>query len=198
MEKIRDATVAEAIAAEAGTDATPVLEMGDVVVPTIVLQPRPPLAASGYFPGTMGVAAAAVALNTTHVGLFGSGFGRAIMRINWILIMNNLATDESYTLRRLDAPFTGFPSVRLVPGYINAGNPTTGGAFSVTKSDTVAAQGVQLAAFRVPTKVNQMIPGPWVINDGALLVATGIVNRELRVMFGYEVWPAIRIQPPGG
>ncbi len=196
-ERIRDATVAEAIAAEAGTEATPELVLSEVVTPVIQLQPRPPLASSGYFPGTIGVNSAAVALNTSHAGIFGSGFGRAIVRVNWCLIMNPTGGTLSYQLRRVDAPFTGFPSVRATPVYINAGGVTTGGVFSVTKSDTVAAQGVLIATFRIPTLQNLMIPGPWILNDGALVVANTTVNTECRAAFGFEHWPAIRVQAAG-
>lgn len=197
VERIRDATVAQAIAAEAGTDATPELMLSELVSPVILLQQRPPLASSDYFPGTIGVTAAAVSLNTSHVGLFISGFGGAIGRINWVLIQNTEAGLLTYELRRLDAPFTDWPSVRAVPGYINAGGRTTGRAFSITKTDTVAVQGLFMANFRVEAASNLLVPGPWIVNDGALVVAAANVDTAVRVSFGYEVWPAIRPQPQG-
>jgi len=197
VERIRDATVAEAIAAEAGTEATPELVLGDVVNPVLLLQQRPPLAASGYFPGTIGVVAAAVALNTSHVGLFGSGVGLAITRVNWIILMNRETSARDFVLRRVDSPFTGFPSVRAVPGYINAGNVATGNVFSVTKTDTVGAIGVFIATFRVEASQSLFIPGPWILNDGILVVNNASVNFATHVAFGYETWPAVRVQPGG-
>lgn len=197
VQRIRDATVAEAIAAEAGTDDTPQLSLSEVVTPVVVLQPRPPLASSGYFPGTVGASSAAVALNTSHVGIFGSGIGRQITRVNWILVMNGTSTAHAFTVRRVDSPFTGFPSVRATPGYINAGLVATGNVFSVTKNDTVAAQGVLMASLLLQASGDLFVPGPWILNDGILLVALGTVNTALRVAFGYESWPAIRGQPQG-
>lgn len=197
VERIRDATVAEAIAAEAGTDQTPELVLSEVVHAVILMQQRPPSARSGYFPGTIGIAAAAVALNTSHAGIFISGVGGAIGRVNWVKIRNSTAGALTYNLRRLDAPFLGFPSVRAVPGYINAGNTATGRVFSVTKTDTVGAQGVFMAEFIVEADEEVHIPGPWIINDGILLATCTTVNQVVRFHAGYEVWPAIRVQPAG-
>lgn len=197
VERIRDATVAEELAAQAGTDATPELVLGDVLTPVIFAPQRPPLAQSGYVPGTLGQASAAAALNTSHVGIFGSGVGRSIVRVNWAKVFNDTASGITVSFRRLDGPFTGFPSVRAVPGYINAGNPNTGGCFSVTKNDTVGAQGVFMATVFIQADSNETFWGPWILNDGALLVAHGTVNVALRAAFGYELWPAIRVQPPG-
>lgn len=197
VERIRDATVAEAIAAEAGTDATPELVLLEGVRPVILLQQRPPLASSGYFPGTIGVTAPAVTANRSHVGIFGSAVGRAIVRVNWAMIMNDTAQVHSYTLRRLQSPFTGFPSVRAVPGYISAGPISTGGVFSLTKTDTVAAQGILMATFIIEAQSQLFIPGPWIINDGGLLLVNNTVDLAMAGAFGYEHWPSIRPQPSG-
>ncbi len=197
VERIRDATVAEAISSEAGTDATPELVLGDTVWPVVQLQPRPPLASSGYFPGSVSIVSAAVALNTSHCGIFGSGIGRAICRVNWCIIYNDSAGSVTVTMRRLNAPFTGFPSVRAVPGYISAGVNTTGTVFSVTKSDTVAAQGASMGLFLIHANASLFVPGPWILDNGALLIAHSTVNTTLRAAFGYEVWPAIRAQAAG-
>lgn len=197
-ERIRDVTVAEAIAAEAGTDQTPELALSELVQPVIQIQPRPPLAVSGYIPGTIGGTSAASLLNTSHVGIFISGIGLAIGRVNWIKIFNiGTGAARNYTIRRVDAPFTGFPSVRATPGYINAGTVTTGTVFRVTKNDTVGAQGISMASMAVPDEDVLHIPGPWIINNGMLLVNSDIVNLAVHAAFGYEVWPAIRAQPPG-
>lgn len=197
-QRIRDVTVAEEIAARAGVDEAPELvELSPIVHPVIPLAPRPPLAVSGYFPGTIGTSSAAVASNTSQVGIFISGVGGAIGRVNWVLAMNNTGADQNLTLRRVDSPFTGFPSVRAVPGYINAGGQVTGRVFSVTKSDTVAASGDLIAEIFVRAGEDLLIPGPWILNDGILLMSNGTVNTLARAQFGYEVWPAFRIQPPG-
>ena len=198
-QRIRDVRVADAIAAEAGVDSAPeLLQMSPVVSAVIPLQPRPPLALSGYFPGTIGVRSAAVALNTSHAGIFGTGFSGAITRVNWCLIMNNEAATQLYTLRRVDSPFTGFPSTAATPGYINAGNPSTGHVFSVIKSDTVGVQGVFIAQFRLEASDSLFIPGPWILSNGILVVAHGTVNKECHAAFGYETWPAVKDQPAGG
>ncbi len=194
-QRMRDIFVAEAIAAEAGTDATPeLLQLSPIVSAVIPLQPRPPLASSGYFPGTVSIASSAVALNTSHAGIFGSGVGRSICRVNWIKAYNTSGGALTFILRRLDSPFTGFPSVALVPGYINAGNPVTNAVFSITKSDTVAAQGVSMGSFRVEATSFEQIDGPWILNNGGILLAPSIVNTSVRFSCGYEVWPAIRTQ----
>ncbi len=143
------------------------------------------------------MAAGAVALNTSHAGIFISGFGGAIGRVNWIKIKNVSASVLTYSIRRLDAPFTGVPSVRATPGYINAGNPTTGRVFSVTKNDTVAAIGVQLVLINIEGVTKEQIDGPWILNDGALIITCTTVNNVARFECGYEVWPAIRVQPAG-
>ncbi len=198
VERIRDSTVAEALAAEAGTDQTPPFVLSEVITPVIFTVQRPPLAVSGYFPGTMGTSAAAVPLNNSHVGCFISGFGGAIGRINWCQIHNVTGGTRTYVLLRQDAPFVGFPSVRLTPGYVNAGNPSTGRAFSITKNDAASVSGDVMATFQVLDNERLEIPGPWIVNDGAIMVACTTVNVEVRVAFGYEVWNAIRTQPPGG
>lgn len=197
MERIRDVTVAEEIAAQAGTDTTPELVLGDVLTPIIFGVQRPPLASSGYFPGTVSAFAAAIALNTSHAGIFISGFGGAIGRVNWILISNFTGGALSYDISRLDAPFTGFPSVRAVPGYINAGSIATGRVFTVTKTDTVGKQGATMANFRLADASHLKVEGPWVVNDGALIVSCTTVQKEIRFAAGYETWQAIRNQAPG-
>ncbi len=197
VERIRDVTVADAIAAEAGTESTPELVLGEVVTPVLQLQPRPPLAISGYLPGTVGLNVAASALNFSHAGCFISGFGGAVGRINFVIITNTNAGLIGFQLRRLDAPFTGFPSVRAVPGYINAGIAQTGRVFSVTKNDAITTSGALMAQIFVEPDTSIHLPGPWVLNDGALLISSAAVNQSVKAVFGYEVWPAIRVQPPG-
>lgn len=197
VERIRDATVAEELAAQAGTDATPELVLGEVLTPIIVAPQRPPLASSGYSAGTICIASAASVLNFSHAGIFGSAFGGAIVRVNWLRIFNETSGIAAVDIRRVNGPFTGFPSVRAVPGYINAGGNTTGRVFSITKNDTIAVQGALMASFRVRADDSLFVPGPWIINDGILMVAPTAINRASRAAFGYEVWNAIRIQPPG-
>jgi len=199
-QRIRDVQVAEAVAAAAGLDEAPdLLELSPIVSAVIPLQPRPPLAVSGYFPGTLSLASAAVALNTSHIGIFGAAAGLSICRVNWLEIINNSGGGLGFTLGRVDSPFTGFPSVRAVPGYINAGNPATGRVFSVTKSDTVARQGDAIAAsIIVNANDSRLVWGPWILNDGILVLSCDTVNTEMRGMFGYEAWPSIRNQPAGG
>jgi len=197
MERIRDVTVAEAIASEAGTDATPELMLGDVVHPVVLMQRRPPLAQSGYFPGTVGVAAPPVALNTSHGGIFGSGGNGAIIRVNWIRIQNATGGPLTYSLRRVDTPFSGFTAVAAVPGYINAGGSATGFVFTLIKTDTVAAVGTLMAVFNVDNGHGIQMDGPWILNDGALVVSVNTVNKGINFVAGYEAWPAIRQQPAG-
>lgn len=197
LERIRDSTVAESVASAAGTEDAPDLKLSNLVTPVVVLPQRPPLASSGYFPGTIGATSAAVALNISQVGIFGSGVGRAIVRVNWILITNKEGTARGYNIRRVDSPFVDFPSVRAVPGYINAGLTATGGVFSVTRSDETSAEGALMANVTVFAADHLFIPGPWILNDGILLVAHGTVDKEVRAAFGYEVWPAIRVQAQG-
>ncbi len=197
VERIRDATVAEAIAAEAGTEETPELVLGDVVSPVIQLQQRPPLASSGYFPGTMGVTSPAAATFNSHVGIFAAGVGGGIVRVNWAMIMNTTASARTFTLRRLDT-VASFPSVRLIPGYIDAGNPTTGAVFSIRRNDTVGCQGVPIATFALEADTNLFIPGPWILNSGGLILCNGTVNDVMTAAFGYEHWPRVRAQAAGG
>ncbi len=196
--RIRDFTVAEAIAAEAGTDETPELQLSDTVVVTVPLQPRPPLAASGYFPGTIGGVSGASALNTSHVGIGNrEGISMTIMRVNFLIIINDGGAQLNCELRRTSG-LGGFVATNAVPGYIPAGAATAGGVFLALKNDTVAAVGAQLVdEILVNTDQSLKIPGPWIINDGILSVNHNAVNRGLRVLFGYEVWPIIRDQRAG-
>lgn len=196
VERIRDATVAEGIAAEAGTDATPELVLSEIVTPVILLQQRPPLAVSGYLAGAIGVTSPAAVGLRSHAGIFISGnVGEAIGRVNYIIIHNSgLAT--GYSIRRVDT-VVGFPSTRAVPGYINAGSKETGKVFSIIRNNTAAAQGTFMAGVLVPATTSLLIPGPFIINNGVLLVAPDAGDIEARVTMGYEVWPAIRVQPQG-
>ncbi len=194
VERIRDATVAEEIAAQAGSEQTPTLVLSDTLQAVIFAPQRPPLASSGYIPGFVGTPVAAVALNTSHIGIFGSGAASAICRVNSILISNDTAGGVTHELRRHDAPFTGFPSVASVPGYIDGGSPTSATVFRTTKSDTVAAVGVLLSRIHVPAGVAIVVPCRIILNNGMLTVNPSAVNTAVNVMFEYESWPAIRPQ----
>ena len=198
-QRIRDVLVADAIAAQAGTEETPeLLRLSNIVQAVIPLQPRPPLAISGYFPGTLGLSEGAVALNLSHIGIFASSdFNRNVVcRVNWIRIYNTAGGAQNFTLRRDDA-VTGYDATALVPGYINAGATSSGGVFSIQRNDTVGAQGTLMAAFRAEGNTTLEIPGPWIINAGGLVVVHTTVNATLQVAMGYEVWPSIRDQPAG-
>ncbi len=198
LERIRDWTVADAIAAAAGTDTSPELVLSNVVTPVVVLQPRPPLAVSGYSPGILGFNVAAVALNTSHAGIFCASFGvDVICRVNWIKIINNSGGDLNYFLNRLDV-VAGFIAAETIPAYINAGNPTTGRILTLSRSNTVAPLGVTMAQIRITNTNTETIWGPFILNRGGLLVAPTTVNQPVRIMMGFEVWPAIRVQPVGG
>jgi len=198
VERIRDVQVADEIAAQAGTDSTPELALSETLQAVIFAPQRPPLASSGYYPGTIGVNVAASALNFSHIGIFGRGFGgQAVTRVNWLKIINNSGGALPFNIRRVDSPFTGFPSVRAVPGYINAGPTSTGAVFSVTKNDVITTSGTLLANVLVHANATETILGPWILNDGILLISSNAVNVLVQGMFGYETWPAIREQPVG-
>lgn len=194
VERIRDFTVAEAIAAEAGTEQTPGLVLGEVVTPVIALQPRPPLAVSGYFPGIVGDSVAAVALNTSHVGLFVSG---GIVRLNEILIFNQTGGPLLFDIRRLDGPATGFTAAAAVPAYTDAGGDVDGDVFRVVRSNDPARQGELIT--QIPVEDGQVIPIrlPAVLNNGSILVCPNVVDTVVQASFIFEHWPAIRQQPPG-
>lgn len=194
-QRIRDVLVAEELAAQAGTEGTPDLFLSDSLQPIIFGPQRPPLAASGYYPGTMGTSSAAVALNTSHVGIFVSGTNNdSIIRVNNIKIVNVTVNPLIFTLRRIDDG-TGFTILGLVPAYISAGNPASGGVFSAVRSNTVAAQGDQMASIRIEANDSQDIVGPWIVNNGILAVAGFAVNEPVEAVFSYEHWPSIRRQP---
>jgi len=198
VERIRDALVAEEIAAQAGTERTPNLFLNEALTPVIFGPQRPPLAASGYFPGCMGLLSAAIALNTSHVGLFVSGTNTdTIVKVNRISIFNSSGGGLAYTIARLD-DVSGFTAVALVPGYISAGNPSAGGVFSVVRSNTVGGQGVGMATVVVEPAAVEHFDGPWIVNNGAIIVRPTVVDTEVRVYINYEAWPAIRRQPIAG
>lgn len=199
-QRIRDSQVAEAISAAAGTDEAPeLLELSNIVHATIPLQPRPPLAISGYLPGTIGDVSPSVALNNSHVGIFGSGFRRAIVRVNWLKIINITGSETSYSVTRLDSPFTGAGVFTTKPsGYINAGAFPNGGVLLGLKNDEAAIIGTEMFDIRLPTNTVETVWGPWILNDGVIFVVNQTVNSECRACFGYEQWPAIREQPPAG
>jgi len=194
VQRIRDAQVAEEIAAQAGTEGTPDLHLSDFLQPVIFGPQRPPLARSGYFPGIVGVASGAVALNTSHAGVFVSETNSdSIVRVNSITIFNETVLIAGYEFRRLDDA-TGFTIVPLIPGYVNAGTPATGGIFSAVRSNTVAAQGVLMGQVVLEPSTNVQFDGPWIINAGALVVNPTLVNSSMRVYMNWELWPAIRAQ----
>ncbi len=199
MERIRDASVAEQVAAAAGTDATPeFLALGEVVTPTIALVPRPALAVSGYEPGTISARIAASALNFGHVGILALDTGGVIVRVNWAMIQNITGGALTYRLRRLDSPLSGFTAAAAIPGYIDAGNPATGRVFQVERNDQPATIGVSMGRFTVEANSNMTILGPWILNAGALLVSSQVINQEVYASFGFEAFNAIRPQQAGG
>jgi len=198
VERIRDAQVAEEIAAQAGTENTPPLFLSEALTPVIFGPQRPPLAKSGYFSGCIGIVVPAVALNASQGGIFVSGANtNTIVRVNSIIIMNLGAAAESYQIRRVDDA-GAFTITAIIPGYIDAGNPQTHGLLSAVKSDVVAALGTVMGQVTVPITENLWLPGPWIINNGALIVAPNNVNTQLRIYMNYEHWTSIRRQPSGG
>ena len=199
-ERIRDATVAEAIAAEAGTDATPELVLSEVVSPVVLLQQRPPLASSGYYPGTVGGSVPGVALNTSHIGVACLRAGGTIARVNFMIIQNNTGGALSFQIRRVAQLNVGslFLTTPDVPGYIPAGNTASGGGFLARKTDTVAPVGLLMTDDILVVAAGSLrIPGPWLVNDGILSVNCKTVNSAFRAVFGYEMWPVVRAQPEG-
>lgn len=197
-ERIRDSLVAAEIAAQAGTDAVPELFLNPALTPIIFGPQRPPLASSGYFPGFAAINTPAVALNTSHAGLFVQGANAAsIIRINTVEIVNELAEVLVYGVRRVD-DITGFTLVRMIPGYIDAGSPTTGGVFDAKKSDAPGIIGESMGAIRLEANSSILLHGPWIVNQGALVINCQTVDKPVRAYFSYEHWAAIRRQPNGG
>jgi len=191
---IRDAKVAEEIAAQAGTEETPPFELSNLISPVIFGPQRPPLAASGYFPGCIGLSVNAVALNFSNMGLFVSGTNvDSIVRVNSITIMNTTGGSLAYTIRRLDDA-TGFSLVAAIPGYINAGNPNSGGVFSATRSNLTTRSGTQMAFAQVAAGSAEHFEGPWIVNNGAVIVSPNNVNTPMFAYMSYEHWPSIRPQ----
>lgn len=200
VERIRDAQVAEEIAAQAGTENTPPLFLNEALTPVIFGPQRPPLAKSGYFPGCIGLVIPAVALNVSMGGIFVSGANtNTIVRVNTINIMNLGGSAESYTIRRVDDA-GAFTIAAIIPGYIDAGNPQTHGLLTAVKSDVVAPLGTVMGQVTIQANQSGMtsFPGPWIINNGALIVAPNNVNTQLRIYMNYEHWTSIRRQPSGG
>ena len=198
VERIRDAQVAEEIAAQAGVESTPDLHLSDALTPVIFGPQRPPLASSGYFPGTMGASVAAVTDDFSNLGLFVSGANsNSVVRVNSITIFNPAAADQAYGIRRLD-DVSGFTLVRQVPGYISAGNPMTGGVFRAIRADLITNSGALMASVNVEGLQQFTFPGPWILNDGAVIVVPSTVNTAMFAYFNYEHWTAIRRQPVGG
>ncbi len=194
--RIRDAQVAEEIAAQAGTEETPPLFLSEYLQPVIFGPQRPPLAASGYFPFTVGVQASAVALNTSQAGVFVSGTNAdSIVRVNSITVINKTGGALLYQLRRFDG--SGFTIAAVVPGYIDAGNPSAGGVFTAVRFNTVAAQGVLMGTIAAADDSSETYAGPWILNQGSLTVHPTVVNTDVRIYMNCEHWPAIRRQPPG-
>jgi len=196
-QRIRDVQVAEEIAAQAGTEGTPDIFLSDLLQPVIFGPQRPPLATSGYYPGVLGVNTAAVALNTSHAGLFVPRASNIIVRVNRIGIVTAGAAVIGYDIRRQDVS-TGFILGALVPGYINAANPGAGAVFRMQKSDAVAASGTFMAQMIVEAETVEWIDGPWILNDGGVTVSPVVVNTAVRIFANYEVWPSIRPQPVPG
>ena len=197
-DRIRDSRIAEEIAAQAGTDSTPPLFLNDALTPVIFGPQRPPLASSGYFPGHMGANIAAAASNTSHIGIFCSGAAAdTIVRVNSIWIINQTAGVLGYDFRRVD-DIAGFTLATLVPAYISAGIPATGAVFRAQRNDTVGASGTFMAQVVVEPTSLERFDGPWILNNGALVVTCTTVNTAVRVLMSFEAWPAIRQQPIPG
>ena len=198
VERIRNAQVAEEIAAQAGTDETPPLFLNEALTPVIFGPQRPPLAASGYFPGCMGLLVAAVPLNFSQAGLFVSGTNAdSIVRVNRITIINSSSAGAIYAIKRVDDA-SGFTLTALVPGYINAGNPSAGGVFSAVRSNSPTAAGVEMATVDIEAETLEHFDGPWILNNGAIIIHSTSVNVQVRAYISYEHWPSIRRQPIGG
>jgi len=195
--RIRDVQVAEEVAAQAGTEGTPDLFLSELLQPVIFGPQRPPLASSGYYPGVVGINSSAVALNTSHAGLFVPRASNIIVRVNRITIVTAGAGVIGYDIRRQDVG-TNFTLGALVPGYINAGNPGAGGVFRMQKTDTVAAVGTFMAQMIVEANSFVHLEGPWILNDGGVTVNPVVVNTAVRIFANYEVWPSIRPQPVPG
>jgi len=197
-QRIVDVRVAEELAAQAGTEATPDLHLSDFLSPVIFGPQRPPLASSGYYPGAVGIITAAVALNFSNAGIFVEGTNTlTIVRVKSVKITNPTAGVLDYTIRRLDDA-SGFTIVDTIPAYISAGSPATGGVRFVRRSNITTLSGVAIAGMTVEANSSETFDGPFIINNGALIVSPTVVNTEVRVYMPYEAWPAIRRQPIPG
>ncbi len=197
VERIRDPKVAEEVAAQAGTEETPPLFLNELLTPVIFGPQRPPLATAGYFPGCMGVAVAAVASNFSLVGIRVNGVNvRAIVRVTSIRIFNAAQTARTYHIRRLD-DVSGVSVTPLVPGYIDAGSAQSGAVESMIRTNLTTVSGTLMASVEVAPESSDTFQGPWIINNGGLLVTPSAVNVAVQAYFSYEHWLAIRAQPVG-
>ncbi len=197
VERIRDALVAEEIAAQAGTDTTPPLFLSETLQPVIFGPQRPPLAASQYFPGCVGSFVAGVALNTSQFGILVDGTNvPVIVRVNSIVIQNITGGALSFEILRANGD--GFSATAAIPGYIDAGNPANTGVRHIVRSNTVTSQGDRMALVGVGANTNETFLGPWILNNGALVVACTTVNTSIQIYMNYELWAAIRRQTSGG
>jgi len=197
-ERVQNFGVVDEIAAQAGVETAPPLSLSSILQPVVFGPQRPPQASSGYFPGCVGFEDAAVALNTTQAGLAVTGaLAASVVIVNGIVIKNNSGGVLTYSIRRLD-DIAGFTLLDLVPGYIDAGNPLSGGVARCDRSDTVAAQGIRMAQVELEDNEQFHFPGKWVLNNGALTVTCDTVNKPVRMYMYFEHWPSIRRQPTGG
>jgi len=195
---IRDAQVAEEIAAQAGTDSTPALFLNPGLTPVIFGPQRPPLASSGYYPGAVGIITAAVALNFSNCGIFVEGTNTLTMvRVNSVKITNPTAGVLDYTIRRLDDA-SGFTVVDTIPAYISAGSPATRGVRFLRRNNITTLSGVAIAGMTVFPNSVETFDGPFLLNNGGLIVTPTVVDTEVRCYMNYEAWPAIRRQPIPG
>lgn len=196
--RLKIGKVAEGYSDIAMIEDTLPMALGDVVVPTIQLPPKPPPARTGYWSGSVGGFSAASALNFSNVGIFNNEIvSRCIVRVNYVIISNFTGAVSNTDIRRADPPITGFTFLNAVPMYVDAGTAGDVAIGRLLRNNAVTAEGVFVTTLTLPDLTMIKVPINAVINNGAIICSGDVINKAVSAAFFFDVYPILHTQQSG-
>lgn len=172
------------------------MALSSVIQPVLSLPLKPPPARSGYMSGMVGLSVGAVALNFSNVGLRNNEVdSRLIVHIDNVAISNDTGAGENYNFRRISRlDVSGFSLLPWVPLYIDAGISSGIALGSMTRSNSTAEQGDLVGVVHVEATSREVFPIHCVINNGAFMIVSNVVNKPVFAEIYFHTSPVIQPQ----
>ncbi len=180
-------------------ETVPLMRLSPVLTPVVQLPTKPPPARAQYYPGMVGSAVPAVALNFSNVGIFNrEDLSRVIVEVYGVTITNVAGVAVTFHLRRDDQPVqSGHTFSASVPAYSDAGASAQPALGMNVANNNIAAPGVLMGTVDVPANDTMTFPFEGIINNGQFLVTGSVVNLAVIAAWWFRIFPIIQVQRPG-